>query len=98
MTDRDEYIQNLKATLDNWNKDIEQLEARARTAQGEVREQFDKQLETLREMRDEALKRQHEMQNAAVGAWDAMVQGTENAWQAWSDAFDDARSKFNPKG
>ncbi len=98
MTSRDEYLEKFKAKLDEWNADIDELEAKARDAQADVDAQYREQLARLREMRDEALDRYTEMQGAAVDAWDDMVQGTEKAWQTWRDAFQTARSKFQSKG
>lgn len=97
MTSRDEYLDKFKAKLDEWNADIDKLEAKAREAQSDVQGQYESQLKALREMRDDALEQYNQMQNAAVDAWDSMVQGTEKAWQAWVGAFDDARSKFKSK-
>jgi hypothetical protein len=94
MTSRDEYLQNFKTKLDEWNADIDTLEAKTRDAQADMQAQYRKQLEAMREMRDDALKRYTELQGATVDAWDVMAQGTEKAWQAWVDAFADARSKF----
>ena len=94
MNSRDEYLQKFKANLDQWNADIDKLEAKAREAQADAQAQYHKQLDDLRQMRDEALQRYTEVQNATVEAWDTMAQGTEKAWQAWFDAFQDARSKF----
>jgi len=73
MANREEYLQIFKAKLDEWNNDIDELEAQAREMQGDVLAQFNKQLEALREMRDDALKRQNEMQSAAVDALDTMI-------------------------
>ncbi len=94
MTSRDEYLDKFKAKLDEWNADIDKIEAKARDAQADVQAQYESQLKALREMRDDALEQYNQMQNAAVDAWDSMVQGTEKAWQAWVGAFDDARAKF----
>ena len=97
MSSRDEYLQKFKTKLDEWNADIDKLEAKARDAQADAQGQYHEQLESLRETRDDALKRYNEMQNATVDAWDAMAQGAEKAWQSWLDAFADARSKFKPR-
>ena len=97
MTSRDEYLEKFKAKLDEWNADIDKLEAKARAAQAEMQTEYGEKLEALRRTRDEALKEYDRVQNAAVDAWDAMVQGSEKAWQAWTDAFENARSKLKAK-
>ena len=94
MASRDEYLEKFKAKLDEWNAEIDRLEAIARAAQAEMQAEYQEQLDALRRTRDEALKEYDRVQNATVDAWDAMVQGTEKAWQVWADAFDKARSKL----
>jgi chromosome segregation ATPase len=94
MSNRDEYLQKLKTKLDEWDADIDQLEAKAREAQSDAQAQYHRQIESMREMRDEAVKRYGEMQNATADAWEAMAKGSEKAWSAWLAAFDEARSKF----
>ncbi len=97
MTSRDEYLEKFKAKLEEWNADIDKLEAKARAAQADMQADYREQLEALRRTRDDALKESDKVQNAAVDAWDAMVQGSEKAWQAWTDAFENARSKLKSK-
>ncbi len=94
MTSRDEYLDKFKAKLDEWNADIDKLEAKAREAQADAQAQYESQLKALRKMRDDALEQYNQVQNAAVDAWDAMAQGAEKAWQSWMDAFEDARSQL----
>jgi len=98
MTSRDQYLEQFKTRLDEWNAEIDKLEKNARDAQADAKTRYEKQLSELREMRDDAQKRLAEMQAASSEAWDAMAKGAEKAWQAWADAFEDARSKFKPKG
>ncbi len=94
MTSRDDYLDEFKAKLDEWNAEIDKLENNARKAQADAKVQYDKQLEALREMRDDAQTKFSEMQNTTAEAWDVMLQGTEKAWNAWTDAFAEAQSKF----
>ena len=94
MSSRDEYLQKFKTQLDEWNADIDKLQARAREAQADAQAQYHEQIKALQEMRDDALSRYNEMQNATVEAWDALAEGAEKTWQTWVDTFDKARSKF----
>ena len=94
MTSRDDYLDEFKAKLDEWNAEIDKLESNARQAQADAKVQYDEQLEALREMRDDAQTKFSEMQNTTADAWDVMLQGTEKAWETWTNAFAQARSKF----
>lgn len=97
MPSRDQYLEQFKSKLDEWNDEIDKLEKRAREAHSDAKSRYAKQLDELRETRDDAQKRFAEMQSASTEAWDAMAKGAEKAWQAWADAFDEARSKFKRK-
>jgi len=94
MSSRTEYLEKFKTKLDEWDADINMLEAKARESQADAQVEYHKQVETLRKMRDDAQKQYTEMQNAATDAWDALAEGSEKAWAAWVDAFTDARSRF----
>ena len=94
MSSRDDYLDQFKAKLDEWNAEIDKLESNAGRAQADAKVQYDKQLAALREMRDDAQTKFSEMQNTTAEAWDVMLQGTEKAWETWANAFAEAQSKF----
>ncbi len=97
MSSRDDYLDEFKVKLDEWNAEIDKLESNARQAQADAQAQYDEQLETLRVMRDDAQTKFSEMQNTTAEAWDVMLRGTEKAWEAWTNAFAEAQSKFTSK-
>jgi vacuolar-type H+-ATPase subunit H len=94
MTSRDEYLSNLKSKLDEWDKEIDSMEKKARDVQAEAQNRFEKQVSDLREMRNQALDHYREMQEATMDAWGAMAEAAEKSWQNWLDAFDHARTRF----
>ena len=94
MSNREEYLATVKAKLEEWDADIDRLEAKASEAQADAQVQYRKQLDNMREMRKEAMARYAEMQGAAADAWETMAKGTEKAWNAWLTAFEEARDKF----
>jgi len=98
MSSREEYLAKIKTKIDEWDADIDRLEAKANEAQADAQAQYRKQLDHMREMRKEAMARYTEMQGAAADAWETMAQGTEKAWSAWLSAFEEARSKFLGSG
>ena len=94
MSERDAYVQKMKAKLDEWNADIEKLEAQTRKAQAEVKVRYEKQLSELKANRDAATQKLREMQNASADAWEAMRRGTEAAWADMAKAFREAAERF----
>lgn len=94
MSLRDEYVQKMKAQLDQWNAELQKLEAKTAEAQADAKIKFERELVELRQRRDEAQKKLVELQKAGDEAWQDMVQGTERMWNAMNDAFQKAWSRF----
>lgn len=92
---RDEYVEQVKAKLDEWNAELKKLEAESEKAQVQLSEQFREQLAEARKRRDEAQEWLNKLQKANEAAWEDMLQGTEKAWQGFADAFKRARSRFD---
>ena len=94
---RDEYVQKLKAQLDQWNAEVSQWEAKARESQAHMKEEYEKQLGNVRSKRDEAMYQMKLMQNASLDAWQDMMRGADEAWKNMQEAFNRARSHFEKK-
>lgn len=92
---REEYVERLKAKLDEWNAELAKLEAESDKARQQLSEQFKAQLEEARKRRDETQQYLTQLQKANEAAWQDMADGAEQAWQAFSEAFKRARSRFD---
>ena len=97
MSSREEYVQKMKAQLDQWNTEVAKWEEKTHAAQAEMKAEYEKQLETLRSRRDDAMYQLHQMQAASADAWMDMVKGADAAWKAMGEAFIKARSHFEKK-
>lgn len=94
MSKKDEYVEKLKLQLDEWSADIDELEARARKVDAELRSKCDEQLVILRARRDEAKSKLKEIQESAGEAWQELRKGGDMAWDAIKHALIEARKKF----
>ncbi len=94
MSLKDEYIGKLKQQLDQWNVDIDVLEARAREADDEFRTNYDAYLEALKARRDEAKVRLALLRDSAGDAWQELRKGSDEAWESIRHAVAEARKKF----
>jgi predicted nucleic acid-binding Zn-ribbon protein len=97
MSSREEYVQKMKAQLDQWNAEVAKWEERTKAAHADMKAEYEKQLETLRSRRDEAMYQMHQLQVASSGAWMDMMKGADAAWKAMGEAFLKARSHFEKK-
>ncbi len=94
MNERDAYVQKMKAKLDEWNADIDKLEAQTSKVQADAKLRYEKQLTELKSNRDAAAQKLRELQDASVDAWEAMRRGTEAAWADMAKAFREAAERF----
>jgi hypothetical protein len=97
MTDREAYVQKLKAQLDQWNAEAAKWEAKAKQAQAHMKAEYDRQLANVHSRRDEAMYQMKLLQNASADAWMDMTRGADEAWKNMHEAFGKARSHFEKK-
>ena len=91
---RDEYLQQLKTKLDEWNAEIDVLEEKAGRLAAEAKQRYDKQIEEAKARRDELQDKLAELTQAGDAAWDDLKSGIDLAWEALSNAVSSAKSKF----
>ncbi|QTP60598.1 hypothetical protein HNO53_18900 [Billgrantia antri] len=96
MNRRDEFVEQMKARLDEWNAEIEALAARARRAGAEAQTRYHDDIERLRRRRDETRRRLEELQYASEAAWDSLQQGLDDAWELMRKALRDAQRHEPP--
>ena len=94
MSDRDVYVEKMKAKIDEWNADLAKLEARSREAEADMRLKYDDQMRELREQRERAEERLKELQRASEESWKRMREGMESAWDDMTRAFREAADRF----
>jgi hypothetical protein len=94
MSTRNEYVEQLKKNLDQWNVDIAKWEAKAKVAQTDMRIEYEMQLEALRKHREDAMEKMKELQASSGEAWKDLTAGADAAWASMREAFDKATSHF----
>ena len=78
---RDAYVQQLKAKMDEWKNEINELEAKAEQAKEEVETQYRQQIDEYRAKRKEIEDKIAEMEKAEDGVWEDLKEGIENSWE-----------------
>jgi len=95
MNKREQYIEKLKAQLDEWNAEVAKWEAKTRSAQAGMRIEYEKQLESFRRQRDHGLEQMRMVQAETGDAWIDLVRGADDAWAKMREAFEKAQSHFH---
>ncbi len=94
MSKRDEYVDKLKHKLDDWNEDIEKLEAKADHVKDDLKDKYEEEIVVVRKQRDNIKEKTMELVESSEEAWDELKVGVEAAWHKLTEAIDRAHSKF----
>ena len=94
MTSRHEYIDKLKEKLDEWDADIDELEARAQNTKTELEFELKDQITALKLRRDIMKLKLNEIRDSSEEAWEDIKVGAEEAWADVKDAMKKAKSHF----
>ena len=97
MTNRDEYVQKLKAQVDHWNAEAARWEEKARGAQAGMKVEYERQLESFRARSEQAMAELRRLQSASLDAWTEMMRGVEASVKSMQEAFERARRSFDKK-
>ncbi len=94
MKNRDEYVEKLKAQLDQWEKQIALWEAAALEATAEAKIELEKQIGITRSRLDDMVFRMELLKGASTDAWQDIARGADEARKTMLDAFEKARFHF----
>ncbi len=95
MKDRDAYVKEIKAKIDDWNKEIDKFTTKAAKAKKEAGHAAEEQIETLRKHTKSYQKKFADLQKASGKAWGEIRDGLEEAGDALKDAFKKAKKHFD---
>ena len=94
MNNRDEYVEKMKAQLDQWNSQMAAWEAATRGATAEAKIELEKQIGIMKSRADDVLYRMELLKGASADAWQDVARGADEARRTMQDAFEKARHHF----
>jgi uncharacterized coiled-coil DUF342 family protein len=97
MSERQKHVDTMKAKIDEWSNDIDEIEKKAKNTRSGLTEEYQKKIGALKKQRDEAFVKLKEIQNTTDSAWQDVKQGGEEAWVSVSHAFSSAKQKLFDK-
>lgn len=97
MMTREQYVEQMKKQLDEWNAKLGKLEGEVQKAQTSVKSQYEARIKALERQRDETVKRLNETRDASQAAWLEVSKGAESAWKAMQSSFEKAWGEFHKK-
>lgn len=94
MISREEYVKNLKAQLDQWERQSVAWESAARSATAEAKIELEKQIGIMKSRADDLVFRMELLKGASTDAWQEIARGADDARKTMQDAFEKARFHF----
>jgi hypothetical protein len=95
MQSRDEFVQALKDQIDALNKEVDELEAKARETSGSIENEIAKQRAKLDEQREHFAARLAEAKDAGDETWEELKGEAEHALKAFKNSVNYFKSHFS---
>lgn len=89
------FRQETETKLDEYKKDIDQLQAKAETLEGDAKAKAEQQLTALRQKRDEVSEKLKNLSSSGGNAWEEIKSGIDAAMQELGDAYQKAAAGFS---
>lgn len=91
MTDQNDFFNQAKAQMEQWQKEIQKIQKEA-MATGQA--QAKAQLDAMNAQRKEAEKQLEKISAASAAAWKDMQSGFEKTWKEMEKTMEAARKRF----
>jgi hypothetical protein len=76
---REAYLAKFKSKLDEWNAELEKLEAKAKQSHANARLEYERKKAVLRDKRDSLQRRVAALEVASEDAWSQLKEGADEA-------------------
>jgi chromosome segregation ATPase len=94
MANRDEYVEKMKAQLDEWNQEIGKLEERLSATSEATKEKLQPHLEKAREARDAVARKLAELKEAGESSWESLQGDVEHVWKTFKQSVNYFKSQL----
>lgn len=94
MSKRDEYAAKMKRQIDEINKDLDDLERKAKNASDAVEKKYDEQIAKLRKQVKQATDKLDELKSSTESAFETMGDEVENIVKAFKHSYNYLKSQL----
>ena len=92
--DKKAFMNALSSQLADWQKELNDLSAKANKAGTKAKAEIQNQIKDLNSKMDEAQSKLKQIQEVGDEAWDSVREGFEKSWTEFRGAFKNALSRF----
>jgi hypothetical protein len=94
MTNRDDYVEKMKAQLDEWSTEIGKLEEKLSAASDATKEKLAPHLEKARAARDGVAAKLTELKNSGESSWESLQADVEHVWKTFKQSVNYFKSQL----
>ena len=94
MSKREEYVARMKQQLDEWNADLDTLEAKLLDVSEPVRSKLEPQLAKARDGYDSARRKLREVRDSGEESWEDMTDDVEHVWKTLRQSINYFKSQL----
>jgi predicted nucleic acid-binding Zn-ribbon protein len=94
MSGRDEYVEKMKQQLDEWNAELDNLEAKVQDVGEDLKAKYEVKIKEVREKRAKGEEKLREIIDSGEDAWEGLKGEAERAWTAFKDGVKTVRSHY----
>jgi predicted nucleic acid-binding Zn-ribbon protein len=94
MTTRDEYVEKMKVRLDEWNGEIDRLEAKLAEAGEETKVRLQPPIAKARESRDRVVSKLGELKQSGETSFDSAKDEIEHMWKTLKQSVNYFKSQL----
>ncbi|HKJ52400.1 MAG TPA: coiled coil domain-containing protein [Gammaproteobacteria bacterium] len=94
MSEKAAYRQKIEASMEEWDAEIDKIEARADRAGADMQLQYFEELKKLRALQEVARGKLEELEEAGDDAWEELRNDVDNATNAIERAVNVAVTRF----
>lgn len=95
MERKDQYVQKLHATIDEWSAKLDRAEAKVKSAEASAKARYEQALATLKRRVTDLKSRTKELEQARADTWDAVKRSVEIGVEEFKREYTSAREKRN---
>ena len=93
MSKREEYVERMKQQLDEWNADLDSLEAKLSEMTEPARRKLEPQLSKARDSYASARQKLREIRGAGEESWEDLTDDVEHVWKTLKQSINYFKSQ-----
>jgi predicted nuclease with TOPRIM domain len=92
---RQDYQEKIESQLNEFERRIDNLQAKAATAEAETQQKLNDEIQSLKDERDAIARQLTDLKTASSDAWDELSSGIDQAMKDLQSSYERALTEFN---